>query len=416
MTERANKGKLKRSLSLSKSKKKGSVKAGISASAAATTTTPITSFFSSQPPPKLACPLCGQLVPRFKINEHIDLQCQNFERGDSNVASASNSVVPSIQLSPRRSPPKSPELCPNKEEEEVKETKTSPYFKKNSFHQAPREMHSKSVVRTIDLGSLSAKLSRKCHNIPERTQTGDTHAPTYPEKEIYSETLTSSQKENVLIQSLENKNDCVTVIDLTTSSADTPTAAEDLSCSDTGHNLEHKASKSETVQKLLTPKLHSSSSKLTKRKKEATSTGRVFGFRKKAKSEGGRSREPEEVLSSESIAEMTEMDQPKTEVPSNTTTTSDPPLSSVETYDKSAAAINSDPLPESGVESFTGDQAVEGSLPPRLPYYLRNFRTVLQAVLENEDDRALFDQHDMSHVHAFEKLSGMLKYPSVIVV
>lgn len=390
MSERASKDKLKRSLSLSKSKKKGSVKAGISATAAATTT-PITSFFTSQPPPKLACPLCGQLVPRFKINEHIDLQCQNFERGDSSAASASNSVVPSSQLSPRRNPPKSPDLDPNKEEEEIEETKTSPYFKKNNFQQAPREISRKSVVRTIDLGSLSSKLSKKCHKVPERAQTEDKRAVACPEKEIYSETLSSSQKENLQIQSLEDTKDCVTVIDLTTISADTPTAVQNLSCADKGHNLEHRASKS--VQKLATPKLLSSSSKLAKRRKETASTGRGSGFRKKAKYEGS-SREPEkEVLCSESTAETT-TDQLKTEVPSGTATC-DPPLS--------------DSLPESGAVNTAGDPAVESSHPPRLPYYLRNFQTVLQAVLENEDDRALFDQHDMSLVQAFEKLSGTLK-------
>ncbi|XP_029290000.1 fanconi-associated nuclease 1 [Cottoperca gobio] len=400
MTERASKDKLRRSLSLSKTKKKGNVKAGISASHA--TTTPITSFFSNQPPPKLACPLCGQMVPRFKINEHIDLQCQNFERGDSSAASASNSVVPSIQLSPTRNPPKSPELD-LKMEEEVKETKTSPYFKKNNSQQVRREMKSKSVIRTIDLGSLSSKLSVSYPKVPERTQTEDKHAPMYPKKEICSsETLSSSQKEN--LQSLEANQDCVTVIDLTETSTDTLTAMEDPSCSDKGRNLEHKASKSKTCQKAVTPKLNSSSSKLSKRKKGTTSTGSASGFEKKAKFEGS-SRELDQVVSSESKADTTHTDQPETELPS--TTTCDPPLSSEETYEQSAATINSDSLAESGAENITSGRAVESSLPPRLPYYLRNFRTVLQAVLENEDDRSLFDQDDMSLVHAFEKLSDM---------
>uniref|UniRef100_A0A8C4DES9 Fanconi-associated nuclease n=1 Tax=Dicentrarchus labrax TaxID=13489 RepID=A0A8C4DES9_DICLA len=370
---------LKRSLSLSKSKKKGKVKAGMSASAAAATA-PITSFFSSQPPPKIACPLCGHLVPRFRINEHIDLQCQKFERGDSSATSASNSVVP-----------------------KVNETKTSPYFKNSNFQQAPREINSKRVVRTIDLGSLSSKLSRKRHKEPERTQTEDKQAATSPEKEMYSESLSSSQKENLLIESLEDDKDCATVIDLTATSADAPTAAEDLSCSEKGHKSEHRASKSETVQKLFTPKLHTSSSKLAKRRKEKAPTARVYELRKKAKYEGS-GREPEEELCS--IAEKTDTDQLKTEVLS-TTTTCDPPLSSEETYEKSAAAISRDSLAESGAENATSDQDSEGSPSAWLPYYLRNFRTVLQAVLENEDDRALFDQHDMSLVHAFEKLSVM---------
>ncbi|XP_032378987.1 fanconi-associated nuclease 1 [Etheostoma spectabile] len=379
MTERPNKDKLKRSLSLSKSKKKGNVKSGISASAVSTT--PISSFFSSQPPPKLACPLCAQLVPRFKINEHIDLQCQNFERGDSSVASASNS--PSIHLSPRRNPPKSPELDPKKEEE-TKET--SPYFKRNNSQQAPPEIKGNSVVRKIDLGSLSSKLSMKSHKVPERTQTEDKHPQMCPQNQTYSsEAFSSSQKENL---SLEDKNNYVAVIDLTQTSADT--LVEVLTCSDKGCHLEYKP---ETFEKRVAPKLRSSSSKLSKRKIGTTSTGRS-DFRKKAKYEVN-SREPAEVLSDLYVAEMTDTDQLKTEVPS--TTTCNPPLSSEETHS----------LTESGAENISSDQVVESSHPSSLPYYLRNFRTVLQAVLENEDDRSLFNQDDMSPVHVFEKLSVM---------
>ncbi|XP_028305670.1 fanconi-associated nuclease 1 [Gouania willdenowi] len=43
--------------------------------------------------------------------------------------------------------------------------------------------------------------------------------------------------------------------------------------------------------------------------------------------------------------------------------------------------------------------------PAWVPYYLQNFRTVLETVLENEDDAALFNQEDLSYVHAFNKLS-----------
>ena len=38
----------------------------------------ITSFFKNTPPSKLACPLCGKRIPRYKINEHIDSQCRDF--------------------------------------------------------------------------------------------------------------------------------------------------------------------------------------------------------------------------------------------------------------------------------------------------------------------------------------------------
>ncbi|XP_041650697.1 fanconi-associated nuclease 1 [Cheilinus undulatus] len=389
MTERATKDTANRRLSLSKTKKKGSVKAGISASPA--TTSPITSFFSSQPPPRLACPLCGRLVPRFKINEHIDLQCQNFERGDSSATSASGSVVPNTQLSPRRNPPKSPELNLSKEEE-VKETSTSPYFKKNNCQHIPQELSSNRVVRTLDLGSLASKLSKKCQKAPESTVKEDSNSQTFTEKEICSsETLSNSQKEN-LIQSLEYRKDCVTVIDLTESSPKTPKAVESLSCSEEGL----KANESKSVQKRITPKLHSSPSKLAKRK---PFTGHKSVFRKKAKYDY-KNREQDNNVSGKK-EETTEAHLPLT------TATCDPPLTSEETSQESAAVINSDSLTDSGAVNTKSDQAVETSHPTWLPYYLRNFRTVLEAVLENEDDRALFDDHDMSVVNAFEKLSVM---------
>ncbi|KAM8891803.1 fanconi-associated nuclease 1 isoform 2-T2 [Spinachia spinachia] len=372
MTDRRHKEKPGRSSSLSKSNKRDGAKGGGVSS-------PITSFFHSQPPPKLACPLCGHFVPRFKINEHIDLQCQNFERGDCGAASAGNSVGPSIQLSPRRNPPKSPKLDAQNEEE-VKETKTSPYFKKNDPEQPPREAKSTSGVRK-NLVSLSSKLSLKC---PERTPPEDKHSLLSAEKKTHSsETLGSSQKEN--LQSLEDNQDCVTVIDLTETSAGTRTALEDSSRSVKGPDLKRKASKPETV-----PKRPSSSSKLSKRKKE-TSTGKE---EKKAKYEGssGESRET-------TVAETTDADRLKTEAPSRTSW--DGLLSSEDTDEKSAAAINRDSPAESGHENAAGGET------PQLPYYLRNFKTVLQAVLENDDDRSLFDQEDLSLVQTFEKLSVM---------
>ncbi|XP_068595700.1 fanconi-associated nuclease 1 [Brachionichthys hirsutus] len=369
MTERTSKEKLKRGLSLAKNKQKGSAKAGTSAA--------ITSFFSTQPPPKLACPLCGQLVPRFKINEHIDLQCLNFERGDSNSTSASCVKYPDVAHK------ESPELHQNQEEEKVKETGTSPYFKKYNCQQILPEMSSKNVVRMIDLGSFSSKLSRKHHKMPESSEMVD--------KETKSEKLNSSQKENHLIQSLEEKKARVTETDFT------PEAAEEApSCPDGGRDLKPT---SDAVQRPATLNQCSSSSKLTKRRKETASFDSVSKFRKKAKHDGSRE-EPEEVLSSR--PEMNDM-KFKTKVPSTNTTTRVPE----DVYEKSTTAMNNGSLADAGGENATGGQAAESSHSRRLPYYLRNFQTVLQAVLENEDDSVLFNQEDMSFTRAFKELSVM---------
>ncbi|KAM4734845.1 fanconi-associated nuclease 1 isoform 2-T2 [Anableps anableps] len=359
MTERTSKDKPRRSLSL-KNKKKTDAKAGTSS-----TKTPITSFFISQPPPNLACPLCGQSVPRFKINDHIDLQCQKFDRGDSTGAPGGRNDASSAQLSPGSNLSKSPEL--DQRGEDTK-NKTSPYFKKNNSQQTPRDLNSKTVVRTIGLGSLSSKLSRKYHKKhAEVSNTSDQMSPV--------ESISSSQKENVQVQTLEDNNDCVSVLN---SSTDDPAAMEAPS------SVEKQ---SETV---VSSKQPTSPAKQTKRKKKATLSVRGALIRKKAKYEGssGESGETSSCLDPED----TNGEQQESDALHNA------PLSSEELFEKSIAGIRVESVPKSGAE--TSDV-------PSLPYYLRNFQTVLHAVLEDEDDRTLFSQEDMSIIHAFQSVSVM---------
>lgn len=145
----------------------------------------------------------------------------------------------------------------------------------------------------------------------------------------------------------------------------------------------------------ITPEVNPSSLKLSKRKKEA-STGKRLSLSKRAKheeeeEEEGCGRVTEEMSPHERVE--ADADQMKPEVPSRPAATS----SGENAPDNKSVSL---------AEVGAGDQVADGAQLPRLPYYLRNFRTVLQAVLENEDDRRLFDQHDMSHVHAFERLSG----------
>ncbi|KAM9753456.1 fanconi-associated nuclease 1 [Menidia menidia] len=371
MAEKAGGDEPRRRLSLSKSKTRGRVKAGGSAGPAAKT--PITAFFSSQPPPELACPLCGRLVPRFGINEHIDLQCENFERGDLTVPSgscrAASSCLPTAT---------EPDQGPG---EEGEETKTSPYFKRRSSPHGPREINSKTVVRTLDLGSLACKLSSKCRKPPDRRgpEAVDTQE---------SEPGSGSQKENVQMQTVQDQKECLPV---QSTSVDAPGSGGGPPGVKKGQNLERKESKSEAVPSVAT-QLDSSSSKLKKRKKEVSSVVRVSGFSKKAKCEAS-SREPEQ----KSADETSHTGQPKTDASSSSW---GPAFNSEETCE---IMVSGDTVPEcAGIPP--GDQTPQ---PPSLPYYLRNFRTVLQAVLENEDDRALFNQEDMSRIRAFEGLSVM---------
>ncbi|MEQ2250480.1 hypothetical protein ILYODFUR_001334 [Ilyodon furcidens] len=353
MTERTS--KLRRSLL--KNNKKDDAKAG-----ASTTKTPIASFFSSQPPPNLACPLCGQFVPRFKINDHIDLRCQKFDRGDSTGASGGRNDARSVQLSPGSNLSKSPEL--DQKGEDTK-TKTSPYFKKNNPQQTSREINSKTVVRTIGLGSLSSKLSRKHAEV---SNTSDQMGSV--------ESTSSSLKENVQVQRLEDNNDCVSVLN---TSVDAPAATKAPS------SVEKQ---SDTV---VSSKRPGSPARLAKRKKKATFSVRGSRLGKKGKYEGN-SGESEEASSS------LDPEEPNTEQHESEMLPSlhDTPFSSEDLLEKSIAGTRVGSVPESGAESSNA---------PSLPYYLRNFQTVLHAVLENEDDRTLFNQDDMSVVDGFQRSS-----------
>ncbi|KAF6738877.1 Fanconi-associated nuclease 1 [Oryzias melastigma] len=330
MTDRACESKKR--LSLSKSKKKGSIKD------ATPTKTPITSFFVSQPPTKLACPLCGQMVPRFKMNEHIDMECKNFESGDNSISFPSGST--STQLSPQKT---------SEDQIDESEAKTSPYFKKSGVQQEPREISSKTVVRTIDLGSLSSKLSKNRNKTSEKKPSEDKSTL----QEVYSpETLNGSQKENVLIHESEDKKD----IFLMSSPQDNPSTSK-------GHSSKFKPLKTDSSQTLVTP-----NSKQAKRKKEETPSVRLSSSQKKAKYEG----KSEEV--------------------------------NKKSHDITAETTQQDVSEEKRVVGMRTSETASADAPP-LPYYLRNFQTVLHAVLENVDDRELFNQDDMLIINTFNKLS-----------
>lgn len=308
-------------------------------------------------------------MARFRINEHLDLQCRNFERSESVSTSVS-----SVQLSPK----------PSRRTGEVEE-RTSPYFKKEHFTRRSQESADASVVRVLDLGGLAAKLSRRSQKIPEATQ----------EKESDSDSLNSSQKEN-LHWRREDTKDAETVTTVT--KAETSSAPEIHPGSETRHNLHPGPSGPE--EKLLSPNQNSFSTFV---KRKATFSSKVTGFRKRAKYDRVVN-ETEETTSPESPTDSPVLFSSNSKDPSSIAA-GNLPLCSVRDIDAE----------EIGVEKNPADQHVDIPQPTRLPYYLQNFCSVLQAVLENEDDRALFDQHDMSHIQAFEKLSGTLKYPSVWV-
>ncbi|XP_064245207.1 fanconi-associated nuclease 1 isoform X2 [Passer domesticus] len=166
------------SLSLSKNKKKKETTEKVEVIGTPSTSSAsssITSFFNNAPPAKVSCPLCGQLVPRYGINKHIDETCQR-NRGetgaiDTTLNSFRNKSPPAANLSNNSSSYFSKNLS-NLETSPSKSNllkaggsaaqQTSPYFSKNGSVFSVNNESQARTVRTVSLGSLSAKLSRRC--------------------------------------------------------------------------------------------------------------------------------------------------------------------------------------------------------------------------------------------------------------
>ncbi|XP_011804641.1 PREDICTED: fanconi-associated nuclease 1 [Colobus angolensis palliatus] len=150
----------RRSLSISKNKKKAS--------------NSIISCFNNAPPAKLACPVCSKMVPRYDLNRHLDEMCANndFVQVDPGQVGLINSNMSTVDLTsvtledvtPKKSPPPKTNLTPGQSDSakmDVKQ-KTSPYFKSNDGVVCKNQdkLRNRSV-KVICLGSLASKLSRK---------------------------------------------------------------------------------------------------------------------------------------------------------------------------------------------------------------------------------------------------------------
>lgn len=164
----------RRSLSLNKNRKKNANKNNYTENngvPAVPSSSSILSFFSSTPPTKLTCPICGLMVPRYEINKHIDEMCpkNQGDNGETLVDSPCSSSASDSNSSPyfaknTSTPEKKTSPCEsNSLEMKVSvEQKTSPYFKKSS--DSACSVHNEARVQTvkiISLGNLSSKLSRR---------------------------------------------------------------------------------------------------------------------------------------------------------------------------------------------------------------------------------------------------------------
>ncbi|NXA49938.1 FAN1 nuclease, partial [Nothocercus julius] len=419
------------SLSLSKTKKKKGTKtdAEIKATQSTSSSPPsIASFFNNVPPAKIPCPVCGHMVPRYRINEHLDEMCQGSP-GKAAVTEVTYSSFMSESLSAACTNNNSSSyFSKNRSNLETSSSQNSllktdasaaeqvsRYFSSNNSacnvgHEARAQ-----TVKVISLGSLSSKLSRR-----RRIQEGkkqvvykeiDSSTQAFPsickspaaqdDEEICAGH--SSQKENELVQREEQS----------------PSRKE------VGLHGEINGCYREELVDIVQVSLPAD---IIHGKRL------VFGTRS-TKTESGcegvtfRSNEFETRPAIYTAAELTDClevkPQPHTQdAPSRTEVSCDRQSCSeegdvevlpVEVLEDLKYEINhslSETVENVEVQNSTSDilEKINGDIrsvlhSPGHPYYLQNFLIVLQAVLQSEDDVRLFNDQDMGIIAKFCQLS-----------
>lgn len=413
------------SLSLCKNKKKkGTTKdvEGEGTPSVPSASSSILSFFNSVPPAKIACPLCGQMVPRYRINEHMDETCQrnigeksvepmtlNCFRNESapaaNVGSNYSSCFPKNPLNLDTSPSKSTSLKTG----ESAAQQVSPYFSNSSSVCSGNSEPQAQRIEVVSLGSLSSKLSRRRHiqgrkqimykeidSSPPAVYNADKSAAAWVDDEIYAGH--SSQKENQPAQEEQQEQNF---------SKKEPEFEEEISnCN--GRNLG-------TVQvSLPAENIHGKrlpvSTMNTKKTRSEDVARNLDTFRTHVAVD----------TSSELINSLEVKTQPhsgvissKTEVDCSTQNCfSKDDVLPVEVHEDFKDSL-SETVEKIEFQSSIGDILDKinevSSVPssPGHPYYLQNFLVVLRAVLENEDDARLFDEQDLNVIAKFCELSGI---------
>ncbi|XP_057889728.1 fanconi-associated nuclease 1 [Melospiza georgiana] len=421
------------SLSLSKSKKKKETTKKVEVTGTPSTpsaSSSITSFFNNVPPAKVSCPMCGQLVPRYGINKHIDETCQR-NRGeigaiDATLTSFRNKSPPAANLSNNSSSYFSRNVL-NLEASPSKSNllkgggsaaqQTSPYFSNHSSVFSENSESQARTVRTVSLGSLSAKLSRRrclqggkqvlyeeINSSPPAVLSACGRAAA-PDDDDGDETDAgqSSQKEN---QPSQREHQ------------------EHFSKREPEFQNEINKCNQEDLVDMVPVQLLADNSK-DKRFPSGTRSTKAESC-----SEGGilSPDRCETSLAIHTSAELTSnLDietQPHTEVtPSETEVNSGRencfgrddaevlPVEVLEDFENDMNHPLLETVEKSDSQDSTGDildkidEVLSVPSSPGHPYYLQNFLVVLRAVLQNEDDVRLFNEQDLNIITKFYKLS-----------
>ncbi|NWT86010.1 FAN1 nuclease, partial [Lanius ludovicianus] len=394
------------SLSLSKNKKKKETTEKVETTRTPSTpsaSSSITFFFNNVPPTKISCPMCGQLVPRYGINKHIDETCQRNcgEIGaiDATLNSFRNKSPPAANLSNTSSSYFSKNLF-NLETNPSKSNlskaggsaaqQTSPYFSKNSSVFSVNNESQAQTVKIISLGSLSSKLSRRrrlqgekrvlyeeIDSSPPAVHSACRGTAAHDDDEEEIDAGQSSQKENQPSQREHQEQNF---------SKREPEFQNEI----------NKCNQEDLVDMVQVPLLAGNSNDkrfpcgTRSTKTESRSEGVILSPDEFETALGiHTSAEPSSNLEVETQPHSKITPSSKTEVNCGTE----------DCYGRDNVEV----LPVEVLEDFKNDMDHTSS--PGHPYYLQNFLVVLRAVLENEDDIRLFNEQDLIIITKFYKLS-----------
>ncbi|NXQ40865.1 FAN1 nuclease, partial [Catharus fuscescens] len=390
------------SLSLSQNKKKKETTKKVEVTGTPSTpsaSSSITSFFNNVPPTKINCPICGQLVPRYGINKHIDETCQRNHSEISatdatlnsfrnkgplaaNLSNNSSSYFSKNLLNLETSPSKSNLLQAGGSASQ----QTSPYFSSHSSVFSVNNECQGRTVRTVSLGSLSSKLSRR------RCLQGG--------KQVLYEEINSSPPAVHSAAALDDGDGDEIDAGQSSQKENQPSQRDHQEQNFSKREPEfqteiNKCFQEDLVDMVQVPLLADNSS--DKRFPSGTRSTEA-----ESRSDGGvhSPDKSETSLAIHTSAELTsdlEIEtQPHTEV---TPAKTEGNCGTENCFSRDEAEV----LPVEVLEDFKND--LNHTFSPGHPYYLQNFLVVLQAVLENEDDVRLFNEQDLNVITKFYKLS-----------
>ncbi|XP_066448580.1 fanconi-associated nuclease 1 isoform X1 [Eleutherodactylus coqui] len=378
MSQNKTPEKKKSRLSLSKTRKGSPAKPSASPSIAA--------LFKNAPPPKLSCPLCGEMVPRFGLNKHIDETCPKAKEENDDVvlvcetnSRQTTSTSPQVPPKPKTSPTKTKDKTDPSVQVHVNTEQASPYFGTNvSIREPPIDVE---VVATVPLGSLASKLSRRYQT---RKAKGDASQDMLHGNDCTNETSDPPE------QGGPGYSDNMTL----SSSSDSINSVHGITNLPTGEGvgLSPSGAKRKSSEQL---------DCVTDKDIDSSRLGPGDGFfgltSNSKKMKCGHSLETNSNISVENQEGGDHVNVSSTEDGNNLFGKDDIVLDEfLKTFSETESQVE---VSDGG----TKEPASELSIPP---YYLRNFLMVLQAIMENEEDMSLFSEEDTVTLTTFCQLSA----------